>query len=73
MTDEDAEDELVIVPAPLISVQVPVPIDGMLPPKTEELLQTVWLGPATEVVGAATPVIVTVEDDEGQGALLIVH
>jgi hypothetical protein len=31
------------------------------------------LDPALEVLGAATPVIVTVEEEGGQGALEIVH
>jgi hypothetical protein len=73
VTVDDAEEGVVTVPAPLTSVQVPVPEVAVFPAKVAEVLQTVWLGPAAATVGAATPVMVTVLVDAGQGALLMVH
>ena len=67
----DPED--VIVPAPLIRVHVPVPTAGALPAIVKLVLQSDCVGPAFAVVGAVTPVIVTVDVDGGQGAFAIDH
>ena len=64
---------VVIVPAPLISVHVPVPDDGAFPANVAEVLHNVWLGPAAAVVGELTPVIVTEDEEAVQGALEMVH
>ena len=56
----DVSDEgLVIVPAPLINVQVPVPMTAGFPARVAVVPQTVWLGPALAKVGGVTPVTVT--------------
>ena len=47
---EVGEPEVVIVPVPLINVQVPVPIVGVLPAKVAVVAQTDWSEPAAEVV-----------------------
>ena len=73
VTPDVGDDEVVIVPAPLTSVHVPVPVTGALPANVAELLQSDWFGPALDVVGAATPVMVTVEVDGEQGGLTMLH
>ena len=56
----DVSDEgLVIAPAPLINVQVPVPVKAVFPARVGVVPQTVWLGPALAMVGGVTPVMVT--------------
>ena len=62
-----------IVPVPLSNVHVPVPTVAVFPANVAEVLHNVWFGPAFATVGVATPVMVTVLVDAGQGALLIVH
>jgi len=64
-------------PAPLTMVQSPVPITGVLAarvtvvrPQVEAL---VWLGPATDAVGAWLKVTFIVLDDGVQGALDMVQ
>ena len=64
---------VVIAPAPLTKVQTPVPVTGVFPASVAVVPQTVWFGPATEVVGPPVFVIVTEEEEEGQGAFAIVH
>ena len=68
-----AEPGVVIVPAPLTNVQVPVPTVGVFPASVVLLLQMLWFGPAAAVVGGATPVMVTVDVEGVQGGLSIVH
>jgi hypothetical protein len=68
-----ADPGVVIVPDPLTNVHVPVPDVGLFPAIVNVVLHSVWLGPAAAVVGATTPVIVTVDVVEGQGAFAIVH
>lgn len=58
---------------PAITVHVPVPTVGVLPASVAAVAHTVWSGPAFEVVGDASLVIVTVSADDGHVALLIVH
>jgi hypothetical protein len=67
------DEGVVIVPAPLTRVQVPVPTVGVLPAIVAELLHPDCVGPAFAVVGEATPVIVTVEVEGVHGGLLIVQ
>jgi hypothetical protein len=67
------EEGVVMVPVPLTSVHVPDPTVAVFPANVAEVLHKVWLGPAFATVGVATPVIVIVLVDAGQGALLIVH
>jgi hypothetical protein len=67
------EEGVVIVPAPLIKLHVPVPVVAVFPAKVAVVPQTVWGLPATDVVGAADTFIVTVEELGVHGGLLIVH
>lgn len=62
-----------IVPAPLTKVHKPVPTVAAFPANVAVVPQTVWFGPAAEVVGGATPVIVTLLVVEAQGGFEIVH
>ncbi len=64
---------VVIVPAPLINVHVPVPTVGLFPNMVKLELQPTCVAPAFDVVGAATPVIVTVDVEGVQGGFEIVH
>lgn len=64
---------LVMVPAPDTSVHVPVPTAGVLPASTVEVAQMVWLGPATDVVGKSSRVMLTVDILGGHTPLLMVH
>ena len=73
VTVDVGEPGVVIVPAPLTSVHVPVPDVAVFPASVVPVLQIVWFGPAAAVVGAATPVIVTCEEDAAQGGFEIVH
>ena len=73
VTPELGEPGVVIVPEPLINVHVPVPTVAVFPAKFVEVAHIVWLLPALETVGIATPVIVTCEVEGVQGALEIVH
>ena len=61
------------MPLPLTKVHVPVPTVGVFPANVALVEHKVWLDPAFDVVGDATPVIVTVLVDGVHGALLIVH
>lgn len=67
------EDGVVIVPEPLITVQVPVPTVGAFPAMVNVELQPTCVAPAFELVGAATPVMVTVEVDGVHGGFEMVH
>ena len=51
---EVAELGVVIVPAPLIKVQIPVPTTGTFPAKVAVVPHTLCGGPATDTVGDAT-------------------
>ena len=73
MIPEVGEEGVVIVPEPLTKVQVPVPVVGVFPASVAVVPQTVCGVPALAVVGAATPVIVTVEVEAMQGALVMLH
>jgi hypothetical protein len=64
---------VVIVPAPEINVQLPVPIAGVFPAMVAKLAHNVWFGPALAVVGTASASIKTVDVDGAQTPLLIVH
>ena len=73
VTPDVGEEGLVIVPVPLTKVQRPVPIVAGFPANVAVVPHIVWLDPAAATVGAATPVMVTVEDEAVQGALEMVH
>ena len=62
-------------PAPLIIVQVPVPIAGVLAASVAVVTpqRLVWSGPAAAVLGLLLNVIVTSSVLAVQGALAIVH
>ena len=62
-------------PAPLIIVQVPVPIAGVLAASVAVVTpqRLVWSGPAAAVVGLLLNVMVTSSVLAVQGALAIVH
>ena len=64
---------VVIVPVPLINVQVPVPTVAALPASVAVVAQRVWSEPALAVVGFLLKVIVTSSVDEAQGGLVIVQ
>ena len=59
---------------PLKTVQAPVPDAGALAANVAEAFaQIVWVPPAFDAVGGAFTVIVALDADAVQGALLIVH
>ena len=62
-------------PAPLIIVQLPVPIAGVFAASVAVVIpqRLVWSGPAAAVVGLLLNVIVTSSVLAVQGALAIVH
>ena len=62
-------------PAPLMMVQVPVPLAGVLAAKVVLVTpqRFVWSAPAFAVVGLLLNVIVTSSVELVQGALAIVH
>lgn len=64
---------LVIVPNPEITDHVPTPVVGVLAANVAfgELIQTVWLGPAVEILGAGSTMIVIVETVCGQAPLFV--
>lgn len=51
-----ADCELVMAPLPVVIDQVPVPISGGMAPSVvePELMQSVWLDPAKEVLGKSS-------------------
>jgi hypothetical protein len=69
----DDDPGVVMVPAPLTSVQVPVPITGVFAAIVTVVLQPDCPGPALATVGAAFLVIITVSVVEEHGGLLIVQ
>ena len=54
-----SEDGVVIVPDPLTTVHIPVPIVAAVPTRVAVVPHIVWSGPATATVGTATEVMVT--------------
>ena len=64
---------VVIVPAPLINVQVPVPTVAVLLARVAVVAQTVWSDPAFAIVGFLLKVIATSSVEEAQGGLVIVQ
>ena len=67
------EPGVVMVPVPLISVHVPLPTVGALPPSVAVVAHTVWLVPASATVGTASLVIVTSSKEGGHTPLEIVQ
>lgn len=77
-TPEKAEVALVgvviVPPAPLMMLQLPVPMPGVFPARFVEAAHTaVWSLPAAAVVGLALRVITTSFEEAVQGELLIVQ
>jgi hypothetical protein len=62
-----------IVPAPLTSVQVPVPTTGVFAAIVAVVAQTAWSGPAFDTVGFLLNVITTSSVDAAHGAFAMVH
>ena len=62
-----------VPPAPLMMLQLPVPTVAVFAANVALVPQTVWSGPAFDVVGVATKVITTSSVEAVQGALLIVQ
>ena len=60
-------------PLPAITVQAPVPTEGVLPANDAMAEHTVWSGPASETVGVASLIISTVSFDGVHVPLLIVQ
>src|SRR4051812_18215084 len=75
VTVEFGNNELVIVPLPLITDQVPTPITALFPARVVEpvLIHNVWLGPAFAIVGAGSTCILVVEVLAAQTPFEIVH
>ena len=73
VTPEVAEDGVVIVAVPLISVHRPVPVEGVFAASVKlPLLQLAWSAPAAAVVGNASLVRTTVSE-EVQVPLVVVQ
>jgi hypothetical protein len=70
---EVGEEGVVIVPAPLTNVQVPIPAPATFPASVAVVPQIVWSGPAAAAVGVEVTIILTWSDVDGHGALVIVH
>jgi hypothetical protein len=62
-----------IVPAPDIKVQLPVPMAGVFPAIVAKFAHTDCDGPALATVGGKLRVIETVDEDDGQTPLPMVH
>ena len=64
-------------PDPLIMLQEPVPMEGVLADRvtlvSPHVEDPVWSGPASGGVGFMLNLTVTSEDDDVQGLLLMVH
>lgn len=73
LTLEVGEPGVVTVAPPVITVQVPVPTIGLFPASVANAEQSVWSGPAADVVGAGSTVTVTVSSEIGQLPLVMVH
>jgi hypothetical protein len=72
VTPEFGCEELLIVPPPAITLQLPFPTAGLFAASVYTEAQIVWSFPALACVGCAFTVIFTVSEDEPQ-ALLSVH
>lgn len=73
VTVDVALEGLVTVPAPLTLLQVPVPDTGLFPARVADVPQTLCAGPASAVVGAGMPVMVTSLVEAAQGAFPMVQ
>jgi hypothetical protein len=73
VTPEVGEPGVVTVELPAITVHAPEPTVGALPARVAVVSQTVWSGPAFDVVGFSSRVIVTVSLDEPHNSVLIVQ
>jgi hypothetical protein len=68
-----ADEGVVTVPLPEITVHIPVPTDGIFAFREEEDEQSVESNPALAGVENGSILIVTVSEEEGQDAFVIVH
>jgi len=74
VTPEVADEGVVTVAVPEITVHVPLPVAGAFPAKVAIVtLHKFWSGPAAEVVGDASTLITTSSVEEGQTPLEIVQ
>lgn len=74
VTSELGSVESVIVATPLITVQLPLPTDGVFPESVAVLeLQSVWSAPVVATVGKLSTLIITSFVELGHAPLLIVH
>lgn len=74
VTPEVGEAGVVMVAVPDTTLHNPVPDAGVFPARVVVVtLHKSWLGPALDTVGAMASLIVTLEVDGAQGALLMVH
>src|SRR6267143_4232438 len=73
VTPEVGELAVVTVALPPMTVHAPVPTAGVFPASVAVVAQTSWSGPAFDVVGAASLVMMTVSLEAGQVALEIVQ
>ena len=64
---------VVIVPVPDMSDQVPVPMIGVFAAKVVLSEQIVWSNPAFALVGGGSTIIATVSREVAQGRLVILH
>ena len=74
VTEEVGEEELLMVALPDKTVQLPVPMEGVLPDKVVVVtLHKLWSIPAPEVVGGDAILITISSPELVQDPLLIVH
>src|SRR5436309_157646 len=73
VTPEVGEPGVVTVALPAITVHTPLPTVDVFPARVAVAEQTVWSGPAFDVVGDSSRVIVTVSLEAGQTPLLMVQ
>src|SRR5205823_3925995 len=73
VTPEVAEEGVVTVPLPEITVHAPAPTVGVFPANVAVVEHIDWSAPAFDVVGDASRVMVVVSLDAGQLPLMIVQ
>jgi hypothetical protein len=72
--DVGLEGVVTLPPAPEMIDQAPVfPVPGVLPANVAEVAHSVWFGPALEVLGFETKLMMTSSVEAVQGALLMVQ
>jgi hypothetical protein len=73
VTSEVGEDGLVKIPPPAIMVQVPVPVTAGFPASVSVKSQTVLSGPAKDIVGKSSRVIIISSTDGAHAPFAIFH